>query len=145
MIAWFKNWYYGEDGMKPIYRTRRFHKVLIALLVACTYFSFCVLELDGVPLKIMGSAGFFAAVLCLWTLPELIFGENSGLAFFLNGGLTGCVILIACLAIGLIVGLVVTPLYLLLLVADLRYRAKVRRSNPEMLRKGRPVHRDLTK
>lgn len=62
MIAWFKNWYYGEDGMKPIYRTRRFHKVLIALLVA-----------------------------------------------------------------------------------DLRYRAKVRRSNPEMLRKGRPVHRDLTK
>lgn len=61
MIAWFKNWYYGEDGMKPIYRTRRFHKVLIALLVACTYFSFCVLELDGVPLKIMGSAGFFAA------------------------------------------------------------------------------------
>ena len=44
---------------------------------------------------------------------ELIFGENSGLAFFLNGGLTGCVILIACLAIGLIVGLVVTPLYLL--------------------------------
>ena len=71
MIARFKNWYYGEDGMNPIYRTWKFHKFFMALLVGSFLFSFFVLELDGLPIKLLGTCAFFAFFLCMGILPPL--------------------------------------------------------------------------
>ena len=145
MIARFKNWYYGEDGMNPIYRTWKFHKFFMALLVGSFLFSFFVLELDGLPIKLLGTCAFFAFFLCMGILPPLMYGEHYKLAFQMNGGGTAVFTLILCLFLGILIGGVVTPLYLLLLVSDLRYRARVRRTDPQLTRKAQPVYKDLTK
>lgn len=145
MIARFKNWYYGEDGMNPIYRTWKFHKFFMALLVGSFLFSFFVLELDGLPIKLLGTCAFFAFFLCMGILPPLMYGEHYKLAFQMNGGGTAVFTLILCLFLGILIGGVVTPLYLLLLVSDLRYRAKVKTRNPQAVRKPQPVHRNLAK
>ena len=145
MIARFKNWYYGEDGMNPIYRTWKFHKFFMALLVGSFLFSFFVLELDGLPIKLLGTCAFFAFFLCMGILPPLMYGEHYKLAFQMNGGGTAVFTLILCLFLGILIGEVVTPLYLLLLVSDLRYRAKVRRTDPQLVCRPRPTHKNLTR
>ena len=145
MIARFKNWYYGEDGMNPIYRTWKFHKFFMALLVGSFLFSFFVLELDGLPIKLLGTCAFFAFFLCMGILPPLMYGEHYKLAFQMNGGGTAVFTLILCLFLGILIGGVVTPLYLLLLVSDLRYRAKVRRTDPQLVCRPRPTHKNLTR
>ena len=145
MIARFKNWYYGEDGMNPIYRTWKFHKLFIALLVGSFLFSFFVLELDGLPIKLLGTCAFFAFFYCMGILPPLMYGEHYKLAFQMNGGGTAVFTLILCLFLGILIGGVVTPLYLLLLVSDLRYRAKVRRTDPQLVCRPRPTHKNLTR
>ena len=63
----------------------------------------------------------------------------------MNGGGTGVFMFVLCLVLGVIIGGVVTPLYLLLLVSDLRYRIKVQKRDPQLVRKPRPDHKDLTK
>ena len=145
MIARFKNWYYGEDGMNPIYRTWKFHKLFIALLVGSFLFSFFVLELDGLPIKLLGTCAFFAFFLCMGILPPLMYGEHYKLAFQMNGGGTAVFTLILCLFLGILIGGVVTPLYLLLLASDLRYRARVRRTDPQLVCRPRPTHKNLTR
>ena len=145
MIARFKNWYYGEDGMNPIYRTWKFHKFFMALLVGSFLFSFFVLELDGLPIKLLGTCAFFAFFFCMGILPPLMYGEHYKLAFQMNGGGTAVFTLILCLFLGILIGEVVTPLYLLLLVSDLRYRAKVRRTDPQLVCRPRPTHKNLTR
>lgn len=145
MIARFKNWYYGEDGMNPIYRTWKFLKFFMALLVGSFLFSFFVLELDGLPIKLLGTCAFFAFFLCMGILPPLMYGEHYKLAFQMNGGGTAVFTLILCLFLGILIGGVVTPLYLLLLVSDLRYRAKVRRTDPQLVCRPRPTHKNLTR
>ena len=145
MIARFKNWYYGEDGMNPIYRTWKFHKFFMALLVGSFLFSFFVLELDGLPIKLLGTCAFFAFFLCMGILPPLMYGEHYKLAFQMNGGGTAVFTLILCLFLGILIGGVVTPLYLLLLASDLRYRARVRRTDPQLVCRPRPTHKNLTR
>lgn len=145
MIARFKNWYYGEDGMNPIYRTWKFHKLFIALLVGSFLFSFFVLELDGLPIKLLGTCAFFTFFFCIGILPPLMYGEHYKLAFQMNGGGTAVFTLVLCLFLGILIGWVVTPLYLLLLVSDLRYRARVQKRDPHLVRMPRPDHKNLAK
>ena len=145
MIARFKNWYYGEDGMNPIYRTWKFHKLFAALLVGSFLLVFRGMEVDDVSTKLLAACGLFAFFFCIGVLPQLAYGEHYKLAIQMNGGGTAVFMLVLCLVLGVIIGGVVTPLYLLLLASDLRYRAKVRRRDPELVRKPRPGHKNLAK
>ena len=145
MIAKFQNWYYGEDGMNPIYRMRKFHKIMVAVLIAAAILASTVYEDGELSMQVYGAASFFACFVCIRVLPGVIYGEHWRLGLMIDNGGTALFLLVACFVIGILTAWVITPLYLLLLVSDLRYRSKVKRANPELVKAPKPTHTNLTK
>lgn len=148
MNAAFQHWFYGEDGMNPVSRIRGLHKVSIVLLALAAYFSFFELEFDSLGMQLYGTAAFFTlgfgVVLTVLAALNLVGPQWSFLIFFSRRGGNWIVTFFLALFLAALVGWLVTPLYLLLFAADLRYTISLKRKNPQLLKKEVPSHKDLT-
>lgn len=143
MTAKIKRWYYWEDGMGPFFRLRSVHKWLLIILVAVAYVSFFVFDFGSRPMKLFGTTVLFGAILLIGFTGKLFYNTT---AIWASGGRFPVIGMIFNLWLGGMIGWVITPLYLVLAIADIRYCMKVKKSHPEFMpQKEKAVHTNLTK
>ena len=149
MNAAFQNWFYGEDGMNPVSRIRVLHKVSIVLLALAAYFRFFELKFDSLGMQLYSTSAFFTlgfgVVLIVLAALNLVGPQWSFLIYFSRRGGNWIVTFFLALFLAAMVGWLVTPLYLLLFAADLSYTIRLKRKNPQLLKKEAPSHKDLTR
>lgn len=141
MKAKFQNWYYGEDGTNPFYRLKKAHKLFLLIFVGVTLFSFLVLDFDGVlTMQLFSTTSLFGFIVIFGFVGNF-FGDNAIFIFSLSGHIF--VLFVLALFGGCCLGWLITPLYLLLAIADIRYCIRAHKVNPT--RRSEPKHKDLTK
>lgn len=148
MNGMFQNWFYGEEGMNPVTRIRVLHKISMVFLAIAAYFSFCELEFDSLGMQLFSTSAFFTLFLgvelvVLGTM-KLLGPQWSFLIYWNRGGGNVLLTFFLALALAAMVGWLVTPLYLLVFAADLRYTISLRRKHPQLFPKKVPSHKDLT-
>lgn len=149
MNGMFQNWFYGEDGMNPVIRIRILHKISMVFLAIAAYFSFCELEFDSLGMQLFSTCAFFTLFLgfelVVMGMMKLLGPQWSFLIYWSRRG--GNVILgfFLALALAAMVGWLVTPLYLLVFAADLRYTISLKRKQPQLVKKEARSYKDLTK
>lgn len=142
MIAKIQSWYYGADGKNPIFRLRKAHKLFLVILLAVAFFSFQVLDFNTLIMRLYSTVSLFSFIIILGFIGNL-FGDNSTL--ILSQGENAVVILVLAFFGGACIGWIITPLYLLLALSDMHYYFKVKKTNPQIAKSKKPVHKDLTK
>ena len=147
MNGMFQNWFYGEDGMNPVIRIRVLHKISMVFLAIATYFSFCELEFDTLGMQLFSSCAFFTLFLgfelVILGALKLLGPQWSFLIYWNRGGGNVILTFFLALALSAMVGWLVTPLYLLVFAADLRYTLTLKRKDPQLFQKMKPSHKNL--
>lgn len=144
MSTHFQSWYYGEDGTNPLYRLEKFHKFCFLLLFGSILAGIFGPQYDSLGLQLYSPALYFTFVFCMGFGTRML-GPHWDIVIHMNRGAMALVIAIVSLIVSVFIAWLVLPLYLLLFVADVRYKLKVRRTNPQLLEKQQPVYKDLTK
>lgn len=144
MIANFQHWYYGEDGTNPLFRLRKMHKICPLLLLACVLFSIYGPVHDTFAMQMYSPAVYFTFLLCMGIFTRML-GPHWDIVIHMNRGSNALAVLLISIAVAFCLAWLVVPLYLVLLVSDIRYKNKVRKTNPELVKKPELTYKNLTK
>lgn len=140
----FQHWYYGEDGTNPLFRLRKMHKICFAVLLLSIVFAFVGPQYDTIYLQMYSPAMYFTWFFCIGLCTRLL-GPHWDIVIHMNRGVNALIVFAVSLVLAIVTAWLVLPLYLLLFAADLRYKRKVCKTNPELLEHPKPAYKDLSK